>query len=390
MLFALATHACATRSTMDFAALEQLLAQLVAIDSTSTRSNIPILDVLEPRLTALGFRCHRQLYTDDAGTNKANLLCSLGGEGTAELALVGHTDCVPFDPAWKEALTLTERDGKLYGRGSCDTKAFVACAVIAAEHVSKTLNKPVLLCFTADEEVGCVGAKHLVDEALGKSRRAIVGEPTSLTPVRANKGYCLAELHVHGKEGHSAYPDTGASAIFRAGRLLNRLENYARGELTTQTDAAFTPNHSTLNVGVISGGKAKNIIPGEVKMTLEWRPIPKQPVEHVLREVEKLRDACIADEPGFRADIKPLRMDKGFDTRADADVVTFLEQFSGNHSTTVSFGTEGPQMEQLGSVPVVFGPGDITNAHQTGEYVPRSELHRCAEALAAALQRFCG
>ncbi len=369
--------------------LETLLTQLVAIDSTSTRPNAPMLDVLEPRLKALGFRTERHAYKDEAGVAKANLLASFG-EGVPELALVGHTDCVPFDPAWKEALTLTRRDDRLYGRGSCDTKAFIACAVLAAEATKGKVKKPLLLCFTADEEVGCFGAKQLVSAKLGQSKRAIVGEPTSLTPVRANKGYCLAEVEVSGKEGHSAYPDTGASAIFRAARFLNRLERYSNEDLKAETDADFSPPSTTVNVGVISGGKAKNIIPGHCKFTFEWRPIPNQPVEHVLREAEKLGEACRAEEPGFGLSIKPLRMDRGFATPPEHDLVQFLVGASGKTPVTVAFGTEGPQMVELGSVPVVFGPGDIKHAHQTGEFVPVDELHRCAEVLEQAILHFCG
>jgi acetylornithine deacetylase len=369
--------------------LQALLRQLVSIDTTSTRPNAPLLDVLEPRLSALGFSCQRQSYVDEAGVQKANLLASVG-EGVPELALVGHTDCVPFDPEWKDALTLTEREGKLYGRGSCDTKAFVACAVLAAEATKGRLKKPLLLCFTADEEVGCYGAKQLVNAKLGRSKRAIVGEPTSLTPIRANKGYCLAEVEISGKEGHSAYPDSGASAIFRAGRFLTRLEAYARGELRSEADPDFAPPSTTVNVGVINGGKAKNIIPGSCKMTLEWRPIPKQPVEHVLRASEKIRDACRAEEPGFLATIKPLRMDRGFATPSDHELVRFLVEATGRAPQSVAFGTEGPQMVELGSVPVVFGPGDIQNAHQTGEFVPVEELNRCAQVLQEAILHFCG
>ena len=369
--------------------LQTLLKQLVAIDSTSTRPNGPMLDVLEPRLAALGFRCERHRYQDEAGVQKANLLASFG-EGVPELALVGHTDCVPFDAGWAEALALTLREGKLYGRGACDTKAFVACAVLAAEATKGKLKKPLLLCFTADEEVGCYGAKQLVNAKLGQSKRAIVGEPTSLTPIRANKGYCLAEVEVGGKEGHSAYPDTGASAIFRAARFLTRLEGYSRTELRTEVDADFSPPSTTVNVGVISGGKAKNIIAGSCKFTLEWRPIPDQPVEQVLRAAEKIRDACRAEEPGFVLNIKPLRMDRGFATAPQHDLVRFLVEASGNAPQTVAFGTEGPQMVELGSVPVVFGPGDIKHAHQTGEFVPVDELQRCAEVLEQAIVHFCG
>lgn len=370
-------------------ALVSTLRELVALDSTSTRSNAPIIALLEAKVRALGFRTQLHRYADDVGLEKTNLLAWLG-EGTPELALVGHTDCVPVDAAWTEAFTLTERDGKLYGRGSCDTKAFIACALAAAERTRGQLKKPLLLCFTADEEVGCLGAKKLVDARLGMSKRAIVGEPTQLTPVRANKGYCLAELEVHGKEGHSAYPESGASAVFRGARFLTRLEAYATGVLRAETDPAFEPPYSTLNVGSVQGGRAKNVIPGFMKLTLEWRPIPAQGVETVLRAVEQLKRDCIAEEPAFTMDIKPLRMDRGFDTAADADVVQFLSAQSGRAPQTVSFGTEGPQMVQLGSVPVVFGPGDIKVAHQTGEYVPKAELLACADILERAVRHFCG
>jgi acetylornithine deacetylase len=366
-----------------------LLAELVAIDSTSTRSNLPIIDVLEGKLRALGFRTERQAYVDDAGVPKANLFGRLG-EGLPELALVGHSDCVPFDPAWAEALTLTERDGKLYGRGACDTKAFIACALVAAERARDRLRRPVLLAFTADEELGCVGAKKLVEARALSARRAIIGEPTSLRPIRANKGYCLAEVEVHGKEGHSAYPDTGASAIFRAARLLAKVDQYAKHALRVVQDPRFVPAHGTLNVGMVSGGKAKNVIPGACRFTLEWRPLPSQETAEVLRALEQLVAECQAEEPGFTATIRPLRLDRGFDTAEAEDVVQFLSAQGGRAPDTVSFGTEGPQLQQLGAVPVVFGPGDITVAHQTGEHVPKDELLRAADILEAALLHFAG
>ena len=370
-------------------ALVTLLRELVAVDSTSTRTNLPMVEVLQRHLVSLGFACEVQRYRDDAGVEKANLIGQLG-EGLPELALVGHSDCVPFDASWGEALALTERDGKLYGCGSCDTKAFIACAITAAKQTQGKLKKPFMLLFTADEELGCVGAKKLLEAGKGKTRRAIIGEPTSLRPIRANKGYCLAEIDVVGKEGHSAYPDTGASAIFRGARLLTKLEQYSKGKLREQTHPDFVPGFSTLNVGMASGGKAKNVIPGHMRLTLEWRPLPNQSTDVVLHAVEKLIEECRAEEPGFVATVRPLRMDRGYDTAGDADVVAFLAKASGKAADTVSFGTEGPQLAALGAVPVVFGPGDITVAHQTGEFVPVDELHRAAEILSAAVLHFCG
>jgi acetylornithine deacetylase len=370
-------------------ALVSLLAELVQVDSTSSKSNAGMVDLLEPRLKALGFTTERHRYLDDVGLEKTNLLATLGN-GLPELALVGHTDCVPFDPSWTDALKLTERDGKLYGRGAADTKAFIACALTAASRVKDKLKKPVLLAFTADEEVGCLGAKKLQEAGKGKAKHAIVGEPTQLTPIRANKGYCLAELEIRGKEGHSAYPDSGASAVFRAARFLTRLEAYAKGPLRGEQDAAFAPPYASVNVGVISGGTAKNVIPGRVKMTIEWRPIPQQSVEQVLREVERALEETKRDDASMEWTLKPLRMDRGFSTPPDAALVQFLSKASGNAAATVAFGTEGPQLAALGAQPVVFGPGDIKVAHQNGEFVPKAELFRAEEILEEALLHFCG
>jgi acetylornithine deacetylase len=366
-----------------------LLRELVAIDSTSTKSNVPIIDALDRRLTAMGLTTQRQRYVDDAGVEKQNLLATTA-PGLPELALVGHSDCVPFDPAWSEALSLTERGDFLYGRGSCDTKAFIACAVTAMGRAKSKLTKPAMLVFTADEELGCVGAKKLVEGGLGKTKRALIGEPTSLRPIRANKGYCLAEVEVHGKEGHSAYPDTGASAVFRAARLLTRLEAFSLGALRETTDAAFVPPFATLNVGLLSGGKAKNVIPGATRFTLEWRPLPGQDVNVVLDGLERLRRECIAEDASFSMTVKPLRLDRGFATDPSDALVTFISSQTGRPSDTVAFGTEGPQLVALGAVPVVFGPGDITVAHQTGEHVPTKELLRCADVMEAALLHFAG
>jgi acetylornithine deacetylase len=372
-------------------ALRATLAELVALDTTSARTNVPLIDYAQRQLEAAGFRAERHRYKDDAGVEKVNLVAAKGGEGRAALALVGHSDCVPYDAGWKEALTLTERDGKLYGRGACDTKGFIACALHAATRVdAASLKAPLMVILTADEEVGLVGAKRLVEAGVGRARHAIVGEPTSLRPVRANKGYCLAEVEVSGKEGHSAYPETGASAIFRAGRFLHRLEALANTVLREEQDAAFQPPYTTVNVGLIQGGKAKNIIPGACRFTVEWRPIPGQRAEKVVELLEDIRRELVKDEPGYEARVHVLRVDRGVNTPEDAEVVRFLAEQSGHAPTTVPFGTEAPQLTALGAEAVVFGPGDIRVAHQTGEFVPMDELVRCEAILSRAIARFCG
>ncbi|HEX5966133.1 MAG TPA: acetylornithine deacetylase [Pyrinomonadaceae bacterium] len=375
-------------------AIKETLAQLVSIDSVSARSNVEIVEYLEQRCAAMGLVTKRFPYADENGLQKINLIALAGAEFSGipdvELALVGHTDTVPYDPNWSEATNLTERDSKLYGRGSCDTKGFIAAALTAVESIGRSqLRKPLALIFTADEEIGLVGAKRLAQSKAINPRYSIVGEPTSLKPIRAGKGYSLAEVVVKGREAHSAYPALGASAIFRAARLVSRLEVMA-DNLKQHLHPAFDPPFTTLNIGLIRGGSAKNVLAGECRFTLEWRPIPTQPSSHVLNLVK----AAIAEEqrndPDFECEVDANRADFGFETAADSPLVKLLEQAIGIDSGTVAFGTEAAQMTSLGSEAVVIGPGDIREAHRTGEFVPVAELERCAEILKLAITRLCG
>ncbi|HEV2862692.1 MAG TPA: acetylornithine deacetylase [Pyrinomonadaceae bacterium] len=373
--------------------VEQTLAELVAIDSTSSRPNVELIDFLARRAEGAGLSARRLPYADERGVEKQQLVAVYPHdfkEGEeVELALVGHTDTVPFDPAWGEALRLTERGGNLYGRGACDTKGFIAAALAAVEEVDlKSLTRPLALVFTADEEVGCLGAKQLAESRPFRARHAVVGEPTSLTPMRAGKGYCLAEVTVRGREAHSAYPSIGASAITRAARLVSRVERIAE-ELTRDAHPAFDPPHTTLNVGLIQGGTAKNIIPGLCRFTLEWRPVPGRPPDRVVellrREVEDLR----ASDSDFECEINVVRLDGGAETPEGAPLVRALEELTGRAAGAVSFGTEAPQLAELGAAAVVFGPGDIRVAHRTGEFVPASELREAASILRRVIERFC-
>ena len=373
--------------------IKETLAQLVAIDSVSSRSNVEIVNYLEQRCQTMNFVTKRFPYLDENGIEKINLIALAGTEFNdttqVELALVGHTDTVPYDPNWTEATSLTERDGKLYGRGSCDTKGFMAAAITAAESIDRSqLQKPFALIFTADEEIGLIGAKRLAESNPINLRYSIVGEPTSLKPIRAGKGYSLAEVVAKGREAHSAYPALGASAIFRAARLINRLETIAT-KLQDDLHPAFDPPFTTINIGLIRGGTAKNVLAGECRFTLEWRPIPTQPSSHVLNLVK----AAIADEqredPDFECEVFPIRADFGFETAPDSPLITLLENATGIESGTVAFGTEAAHMMTLGSEAVVIGPGDIREAHRTGEFVPVDELEKCAEVLKLAIARLC-
>jgi len=358
-----------------------ILRELVAIDSTSARSNLPMLDVLERHSRSLGFSTRRQTWIDAAGVEKGNLIAQRGGE-QGGLALVGHTDCVPYDPAWAGALRPALEDGKLYGRGSADTKATLAAMLAAG---ARTQAAPLQLVFTADEEVGCLGARKLVEEGALRPRFAAVGEPTRMIPVLGHKGYCLAEVRVEGAEGHSAFPETGASAILAAGRMLREIERIGE-ELRADADPLFGPPSTTLNVGLISGGKAKNVIPGRCTLTVEWRPIPSQDPRRTLGLLEEA--AARISSSRIRVGIEQQRLDAGVLVPPDSELVQFFQGRSGNPPATIPFGTELPYLVQMGAQACVFGPGDIRVAHRTGEFVPVTEVLRAAEILAAAIERF--
>lgn len=372
---------------------KETLAQLVSIDSVSARSNVEIISFLDNRCQAMGFVVKRFPYADESGVEKTNMVALAGADfsdtPSVELALVGHTDTVPYDPNWTEATTLIEREGKLFARGACDTKGFIAAALAASESIDlKLLRKPLALIFTADEEVGLIGAKRLADKRPLRARYSIVGEPTSLQPMRAGKGYCLAEIVVRGREGHSAYPALGASAIFRAARVIVRLEQIVE-DLKAQRHELFDPPYTTLNIGVVRGGTAKNVIAGECRFTLEWRPIPGQPASWLL---ELLQMALLEEkkvDAGFECEVIASRADSGFEVPADSQIVQLLERLAGQNSGTVAFGTEAAQMMELGADAVVMGPGNIRVAHQTGEFVPIDELDRCVGILRDAIEFCC-
>jgi acetylornithine deacetylase len=361
--------------------IKETLAELVRIDSVSAGSNADIIQYLEGHCAGMGLVTRRLPYLDDHGIEKTNLIALTKDSAEVELALVGHTDTVPYDPNWTDATNLTERDGKLYGRGSCDTKGFIAAALTAVETINLSqLKKPLALIFTADEEIGLRGAKQLAEAKPLRVHYSIVGEPTSLKPIRAGKGYSLAEVIVKGREAHSAYPALGASAVYRAARLINRLETIAE-QLRQDQHAAFDPPYTTLNIGLIHGGSAKNVLAGECRFTLEWRPIPSQPSSHVLELFQAAIQEEMQADPDFQCEVDASRADSGFETSPDSPLIKFLEKLTGKDSGTVAFGTEAAQMMALGSESVVIGPGDIREAHRTGEFVPVEELERCAEIL---------
>ena len=357
---------------------ERFLLELVAIPSVSKMANGPVIDYAEKHL--LGFSLKRHVYRDTAGVEKVNLVAQTK-PGIAELALICHTDTVPCGDA---ALHPSIRGGKLYGRGSCDIKGFLACILAAIEDLP-ALKKPLAIVLTSDEEVGCVGAKFLAETKAFRARRAIIGEPTCLRPVLAGKGYALSEIVVKGKEAHSAYPGQGHSAIFDAARIVTTLERVSK-TLATKKNRAFNPPFTTLNVGLIHGGTAKNIIPGECRITVEWRPVPGQPADWA---AQLIREA-LAKLPRIDAAFHVIRLDPPFEPSASNSLAAMVEQLAGTRADAVPFGTEAAHLSRLVDEVIVFGAGDMTVAHTEHEFVPVKELRACAQHLRTIIERLCG
>jgi acetylornithine deacetylase len=371
--------------------VEELLLDLIAIPSVSPISNQPVIEYAMRHLDSRFWRFHQDGYKDEAETPKSNLiaLSKNAPNDRAELAFVCHTDTVPFEADWAEAVHPTLHAGRIYGRGSCDVKGYLACVLAALSDLDMaSLRKPLALILTADEEVGCLGAKRLAAQGAISARHMLIGEPTGLRPVRAGKGYALAAITVYGREAHSAFPSKGHSAIYDAARVVSALERIAR-ELENYQERAFDPPFTTLNVGLIQGGTAKNIVPRRCRLVVEWRPIPGQDPNLAADRIREELAALRASFAGFEADFEVQRMDPPFSPSATSDLCTFLAETTALAPGTISFGSEAAHLSGLAEEVVIFGPGDMGVAHKTGEFVPVAALDRCVAYLKRAIMRFC-
>ena len=365
------------------------LSNLIRIPSVSFLLNRPVIDYATGVLHAAQWQTRELSYTDPKGIEKTNLIVAPPGQDldnpAAELALMCHTDTVPYASDWAKAVEPFLSDGMVYGCGACDVKGFLACLLTSITEVdSSTVMDGLRLVFTADEEIGCVGAAHLMASGLIRPRRVVVGEPTSLHPARAGKGYCLAEVTVFGQEAHSAHPQKGQSAIYRAARLITAIEELGL-RLAEDRHRFFSPGFTTLNVGTVHGGTAKNIIPGQCSFQLEWRPIPGQPADAVpvalTGLVEKLQQA----DPSFHWELNILRQQSGFESSADSKLVRSIERLTGRPATSIPFGSEASLLAEVAEEVVVFGPGDMRTAHSSRECVPLSQLHEAVECMKALM-----
>jgi acetylornithine deacetylase len=356
----------------------QHLSNLIRIPSPSFLSNRPIIDYAVNALREADWHSREIVYRDAAGVEKVNLIAAPSdqdlGEMAPDLALMCHTDTVPYSADWPQALEPFIADGLIHGCGSCDVKGFLACVLTSiAEIDPSSLINGIRLILTADEEIGCVGAAHLISSGLIKPRRVIIGEPTSLHPARAGKGYYLAEVTVFGEEAHSAHPQKGKSAIYRAARLVTAIEEYS-SLLAEEQHPLFSPSFTTLNIGTIQGGTAKNIIPGQCKFQLEWRPIPSQANNTVPTAILRIADTLRNADPNFRCKLQVLRQQAGFESPSTSTLVRSIEEATGRAASAIPFGSEASLLASVADEVIVFGPGDMQTAHSNRECVPLNEL----------------
>jgi acetylornithine deacetylase len=390
------------------ASAAEILRELVAIPSPSTVSNLPVLQWVATYLEPLGWRIDWLNWTDEAGIEKANLIARPGNaasdaqidtltDAPIDLAFVCHTDTVPYAANWSDALKLRELDGNLHGCGVCDVKGPLACFLAAAATV-KSSSQRVALILTADEEVGCKGMERLLASPQFAGLRitsAIISEPTSLRPGIAGKGYGLARVTVEGREAHSAFPQQGVSAISIAARLITHIEDHSwtprTGSLSTE-DASlkslFDPPHTTVNIGVISGGTAKNILAGECSFLVEWRALPGESQGAFQATLEAIADEAQRAAHGAKIHVEGLRDEPGF---APAARGPLQSQLAGllpgtpvgiSSPVGISFGSEATRIARIADEVIVMGPGDMRTAHSERECVPVAELEMWTRVLA--------
>jgi acetylornithine deacetylase len=365
------------------------LSNLVRIPSLSAISNRPVIDYAVSVLTKHGWSTRTISYTDEFGTEKSNLIAAPPGQPVTErvvdLAFLCHTDTVPYAKEWTQALQSVLRDDLLHGCGACDVKGFLACLLTAAESPDVQWRNGLRIVLTADEEIGCIGSKQLISAGTLRPKRLVVGEPTSLRVARAGKGYCLARVTILGREAHSALPRQGVSAIYAAAHLVSALEQLSH-QLAAEIHSLFDPPFTTMNVGTIKGGSAKNIIPGHAELLVEWRPIPGASRDRIPMAIQEILQHLKAQYSGLRGSLAPLREEAGFETAADSYLVRAIEKETGLPATSIPFGSEASAWSAVAEEVVVFGPGDMRTAHSDRECVPIDQLATAVQVLRAMMQ----
>jgi acetylornithine deacetylase len=378
-------------------ATRELLGQLIAFDTTSRNSNEPLIEFVEDYLGALGVPAVRVDYQP----GKTNLWATIGPDIAGGIVLSGHTDVVPVDgQAWtSDPFSAVERAGKIYGRGTADMKGFLAaCLALVPEFLGKPLKRPIHLAFSCDEEVGCTGVRPLIERIvagdLPRPSAAIIGEPTLMKVVNGHKSTLSFVTEVEGHEAHSSLSHQGVNAIMVAGELISEITAIA-GEMRERGDPTgrFDPPYSSVHIGTISGGTARNIVPRCCTFHWETRIIPGQDPDEIPERLDRLAETLL---PAMQA-VSPTT---GITTRrknivpplmpvpgSPAEALA-LQLTGGNDTGAVSYGTEAGLFQVAGIPAVICGPGSIEQAHKPDEFVAVSELERC-EGFLRRLAEYC-
>lgn len=364
-----------------------LLERLVAFPTVSRDSNLALIGFIRDYLAGHGVAS--ELFLNAEGT-KANLFATLGPTDRGGVVLSGHTDVVPVDgQAWtRDPFRLSESEGRLYGRGTADMKGFIASVLAAVPaFLAQPLRLPVHLAFSYDEEVGCLGVRSLLDalaQRPNRPRLCLIGEPTELRPVLGHKGKLAMRCQVHGAACHSAYAPQGVNAIEYAARLIGHLgeigEELARPE---HHDPRFDPPYSTVQTGLIEGGRALNIVPAECRFDFEVRALPGFDAQQVATRLDRYAQAELvprmqAVQPGTGIRFEPLGSYPGLATDATSEAAELVALISGSRDFgTVAFGTEGGLFHEAGIPTVVCGPGSMDQGHKPDEFVTLAQLEAC-------------
>lgn len=384
---------------MSEASSRDLLEQLVGFATVSRDSNLELIRFIETYLAGHGVQS--ELFFNEEGT-KANLFATIGPLQSGGVVLSGHTDVVPVEgQAWTvEPFRLTEKDGRLYGRGTADMKGFIASVLaVVPEFVRRPLQAPVHLAFSYDEEVGCLGVRSMLAELQKrphKPRLCLIGEPTELKPVLGHKGKLAMRCEVRGAACHSAYAPYGVNAIEHAARLIGRLGEIA-AELAhpDQHDPRFDPPFSTVQTGVIKGGRALNIVPAECEFDFEVRALPDFDARQVANQLQDYAEQHVlpkmrAVQPDTDIRLRPLSAYPGLATAPESDAAQLLALLSGSSAFgTVAFGTEGGLFDQAGIPTVVCGPGSMDQGHKPDEFIALEQLEGCDAMLSRLADYLC-
>jgi acetylornithine deacetylase len=377
----------------------EMVRRLIAYPTVSRDSNLELIHYVRDYLTPFGADIR---LTHDDGKRKANLFATLGPRGAPGIVLSGHTDVVPTEgQAWDtDPFGMVEKDGKLYGRGACDMKGFIACVLaLVPEFMERGLKTPLHVAFSYDEEVGCLGVGRLIADMMRSGVRpnaCVVGEPTEMRPVIAHKGKRGYRCTVRGLAGHSAYAPHGVNAVEYAAEAIAFLKAMARRHRDQGPyDRGFDVAHTTVHTGVLRGGTALNVIPHECVFDFEFRHLPGDDPEALLREFtdyarKKLEPEMRAVHPPAGFTIEPLSDIPMLDTGPENEVVALAQELTGERDIgKVSFATEGSQFQRAGIPTVVCGPGSIAQAHKPNEYVSLDQVAKCETFLRRLMERMC-